>query len=83
MKVKGICFVCACTEEDGCESICSWADKTQTLCSACKPLKLAARYEKRERCLKRLNERLEMLQQEAKSTTERLAVIGSEPIAKA
>ncbi len=31
----GVCFVCCCTDEYGCDEGCSWVDAEHTLCSAC------------------------------------------------
>jgi hypothetical protein len=33
--IPGVCFVCDCTDEYGCDEGCSWVDAEQTLCSAC------------------------------------------------
>ena len=32
---SGICHVCGCTDERGCDVGCSWADEDCTICSAC------------------------------------------------
>jgi hypothetical protein len=33
----GTCSYCSCTETHACDGGCTWADDTQTLCSACAP----------------------------------------------
>lgn len=32
---SGVCRVCGCTDEHGCDAGCAWADKACTICSAC------------------------------------------------
>jgi len=32
---RGVCHVCGCTDDRGCDGGCSWADETGTICSAC------------------------------------------------
>ena len=34
----GVCRVCGCTDEWGCDVGCSWADAAHTLCSECEGL---------------------------------------------
>jgi hypothetical protein len=34
----GVCRWCRCTYDNPCANGCSWADRTQTLCSECVPL---------------------------------------------
>lgn len=36
--IPGICRWCRCTFTNPCANGCSWADRAQTLCSACVPL---------------------------------------------
>ena len=36
--LTGICHVCGCTDEHGCERPCVWADARKTLCSNCTEL---------------------------------------------
>lgn len=38
MKRKGICQVCGCTDDEGCEDGCEWSDAQHTLCSVCATL---------------------------------------------
>jgi hypothetical protein len=33
--IPGICIGCGCTDDDGCENGCWWADDTETICSNC------------------------------------------------
>lgn len=40
---SGQCRWCRCTYERPCANGCSWADRTQTLCSECVPLDKAMR----------------------------------------
>lgn len=39
--IPGVCRWCRCTYERPCANGCSWADRTQTLCSECVPLDTA------------------------------------------
>ncbi len=76
MKRKGICSVCGCTEEDACEEGCSWANRAQNLCSACKPLNDSERAWRRARSLEDLRLRLGETLQEAKHLQLRMVVLG-------
>jgi hypothetical protein len=72
---KGICSVCACVDEDACREGCAWANKSQTLCTACKGLTAEQRKEKRETNLEILRIRLENLTDEALEVKARMRVL--------
>lgn len=78
MKRKGICFVCGCTQEDGCDEGCGWANVKQTLCTACAPLNQAQRHEKRKQAAIELDMRREVMEQELAAVRRRLDVLRDE-----
>ena len=79
MKRKGICFVCACTQEDGCPEGCSWANLKQTLCTSCEPLSAIERMQKRDRALDDLANRLDLLDSLREKLLVRRQVAADEP----
>lgn len=34
-EIEGVCRICGCTDEWGCDGGCSWADPQHTICSEC------------------------------------------------
>ena len=78
MKRKGICSVCGCTDEDGCDEGCGWANVKQTLCTACEPLSTAERLRKRDEALAELTMRYAMANAEANALAVRHGVLITE-----
>lgn len=88
MKHKGICMVCACTDEEACEEGCAWANVNRTICTACAPLTHIERDEKRALAMTELVMRFEALTDEALALKARMAILerdyaGPEPRQKA
>lgn len=73
--IKGICMVCGCTEADACEDGCGWANRKQTLCTACVNLTGQERAEKQDLNLADLARRVAMLQDERVELSLRMDVI--------
>jgi len=64
LTARGICRVCLCTEEDGCEGGCAWTDRGRTLCSACRDLSLLEELEIRRAAVDRLQTMRRLLRKE-------------------
>jgi hypothetical protein len=75
MKRKGICFVCGCTQEEGCNEGCDWANVKRTLCTACAPLTEQQRKQKRAESLNELVTRHELAELELSSLALRIEAI--------
>lgn len=73
--MKGVCKVCACSEADACDDGCGWANRSQTLCTACEGLTEAERAEKREINRADLVMRLETLEADAAELRCRLVTL--------
>jgi hypothetical protein len=77
--MKGICNICACTDEEGCAEGCAWADREHTLCTACKSLSITERAAKRDEVRGELQMRHETLVDKLLMLRERLRVLDAEP----
>ena len=80
MKRQGICTVCGCVQSDACEEGCGWANREQTLCTACKELSPTARAQKREQALEDLAMHHGQLHDEQREIAARMDVLVANPI---
>jgi hypothetical protein len=71
----GICMVCGCTDAEGCDEGCGWANAKRTICTACAELPDLERQAKRFNAAMELRQRLDLAQDEAEELLRRLEVV--------
>jgi hypothetical protein len=74
-KPPGVCRVCGCVEEDGCEEGCGWVDRKKTLCTACEQLGPGMHSRRRQQAVSELTMRIFTTRQELEALERRLEVL--------